>query len=120
MTLSDHTPTDIKLKKETQVLSLIYDSGNVCQLSAEFLRVNSPSAEVKGHHPSQAILQTGKKNVKITKIEPVGHYAVKLHFDDGHDSGLYSWEYLYVIGHNQETLWKDYLYALEISNSSRE
>lgn len=77
-------------------------------LSAEFLRVYSPSAEVQGHHPSEAILQVGKENVVITNIEPVGNYAIKLIFDDGHDTGLYTWTYLYDLAKNYDILWQDY------------
>ena len=116
---NNHIPIEIKLSKDKTLLTLSYESDYRCEMTAEFLRVNSPSAEVQGHHPSQAVLQTGKRLVKINNIEQVGHYAIKIFFDDGHDSGLYSWDYLYVIGKNQAQLWKDYLYALETSGSNR-
>ena len=89
------TPSKIHYHKKARELELTYADGNSHRLTVEYLRVFSPSAEVRGHHPSQAVLQVGKKDVGLKNIEPVGRYAVKLAFDDGHDSGLYSWEYLY-------------------------
>ena len=90
----DINPTEIKMNREERCLSISFDNGKTAVLSYEFLRVYSPSAEVRGHSPSQAVLQTGKANVMLTDIKTVGHYAVQLSFDDGHDSGLYTWEYL--------------------------
>ena len=105
-------PESINLHQKSRILEIAFDDGQNFELSCEFLRVYSPSAEVKGHGPGQSVLQTGKENVSITNIEPVGHYAVKLIFDDGHDTGLYSWAYLYELGENKDALWKDYLNAL--------
>ncbi|MGQ0658815.1 MAG: gamma-butyrobetaine hydroxylase-like domain-containing protein [Chromatiales bacterium] len=106
-------PTAITLHQQSRVLELAFDDGSVFRLPCEFLRVYSPSAEVKGHGPGQGVLQVGKENVNIKDIEPVGHYAVKLVFDDGHNTGLYSWDYLYKLGVEQERLWGEYLEALE-------
>lgn len=89
-------------------------------LSAEFLRVHSPSAEVMGHGPNQAVLQFGKKEVSISKIERAGNYAIKLFFNDGHDSGIFTWSYLYELGNTQEKLWQDYLTALNHAGKTRE
>jgi DUF971 family protein len=102
------TPKDIKLHQKSKLLEIIFDDHTECMLSCEFLRVYSPSAEVQGHHPSQAILQTGKENVNITDITPVGNYAIKIHFSDGHDTGLYSWVYLHELAKNYEQLWLEY------------
>ena len=99
-------PTDIKLHKASKTLSLKYASGEEYQLSAEFLRVHSPSAEVQGH--GKPILQFGKIGVGLTKVEPAGQYALKLTFDDGHDSGLFTWEYLYELGRDQQQLMREY------------
>ena len=95
MPYQNQVPTDIKLHSKSRLLEIAFDDGVSYSLSCEFLRVNSPSAEVRGHGPGQEVLQLDKELVNITAIEPVGMYAVKLVFDDGHDSGLYSWEYLY-------------------------
>lgn len=110
--MSAHQPTDLVLKQQSRVLAVAFDDGTAYQLPYEYLRVYSPSAEVKGHGPGQAVLQVGKENVKVVRAEPVGHYAVRLVFDDGHDSGLYSWDYLYKLGLNFEANWHDYLEAL--------
>lgn len=91
------------------MLEIEFDDGARFELSCEYLRVYSPSADVQGHGPGQGTLQVGKENVNIERIEPVGHYAVKLHFDDGHHTGLYSWQYLYELGRNQQDNWQDYL-----------
>lgn len=111
------TPTHLRLHKATRILEIAY--GHECfQLSAEFLRVHSPSAEVQGHgHPK---LQYGKQQVALEKLEPVGRYAVRLIFDDGHDTGLYSWEYLEYLSRHQESLWKAYLHALHQAGKSRD
>jgi DUF971 family protein len=112
-------PTKIQLHKQSQQFELHFGKEQF-QLSAEFLRVHSPSAEVMGHGPDQAVLQHGKKDVAITKIERAGNYAIKLFFDDGHDSGIYTWSYLYELGTTQDTLWQDYLSALDHAGKSRE
>ena len=104
-----HRPTHIHYDRTKRVLTLDYGSAHTFQLSAEFLRVHSPSAEVQGHGFGQAKLVTDKQNVTIKAIEPVGQYAIKLCFDDGHDSGLYSWDYLHHIGSNHNTLWEAYI-----------
>lgn len=113
-------PTEITLHKKSRILELGFEDGTHYQLPAEYLRVYSPSAEVRGHGPGQETLQTGKRNVEITDLEAVGNYAVKPSFSDGHDSGLYSWDLLYDLGANQETLWADYLARLEKAGASRD
>ena len=105
-------PTDIRLHRQSRVLELSFDDGFTCALPCEYLRVYSPSAEVRGHGPGQEVLQTGKEDVSITDIRPVGNYAVKLVYDDGHDSGLYDWDYLYALGRDQEANWQNYLERL--------
>lgn len=114
------TPTDITLHQKSKHLELVFDDGAHFKLPFEYLRVHSPSAEVQGHGPGQEVLQVGKRNVLITGIEPVGSYAIKLDFDDGHDSGLYTWEYLHFLGANQQALWQEYLEKLEAAGASRE
>ncbi len=106
------TPTDIQLHRRTARLELRFDDGAHFELPAEYLRVYSPSAEVRGHGPGEAILVTGKEGVGIQDVEPVGQYAVRLRFDDGHSSGLYSWDLLYDLGVNHEQYWGQYLEAL--------
>lgn len=113
-------PTDIKLHQKSRMLEIAFDNGRRFELSCEFLRVYSPSAEVRGHGPGQETLQVGKQDVEITGIEPVGNYAVVLRFSDGHDSGIYSWDYLYDIGQNQDALWAGYLQRLEAAGKSRD
>lgn len=112
-------PQAIKFHQQSQALELVYNGASF-QLSAEFLRVHSPSAEVRGHGKGQAVLQHGKQWVKISRIEPQGNYALQLFFDDGHDSGLYSWEFLHTLCTNQESLWQDYLAALKQAGLSRD
>ena len=112
-------PTDIKLHQKSRVLEISFDDGNDYELSTEFLRVYSPSAEVRGHGPGQEVLQFGKEDVNITNVEPVGSYAVCLHFDDNHDTGIYSWEWLHYLGANQDELWADYLGKLEAAGKKR-
>ncbi len=102
-------PIEIQLHKKSRMLELAYDDGTRFELPSEYLRVYSPSAEVQGHGPGQEVLQVGKEDVNITAVEPVGHYALKLVFDDGHDTGLYSWEHLYELGSNKELRWQQYL-----------
>lgn len=113
-------PTEITLHKKSRVLELTFDDGGNYKLPAEFLRVFSPSAEVRGHGPGQETLQTGKRSVEITGLEPVGNYAVQPSFSDGHSSGIYSWDLLYDLGANQEALWADYLGRLEKAGASRD
>ena len=115
--MTDKTPSEIKLHTESRQMELIFD-GQSYQLSYEFLRVFSPSAEVKGH--GTPILQTGKRFVTIRNVEPIGNYAIKIVFDDGHDSGLYSWSYLFELCTQQETLWQQYLAQLEAAGARRE
>ncbi|MCG8378965.1 MAG: DUF971 domain-containing protein [Proteobacteria bacterium] len=106
-------PTAINLHQKSRLLEIEYNDGAHFNLTCEYLRVFSPSADVKGHGPGQEVLQIGKENVNINEIEPVGNYAIKLIFDDGHNTGLYTWEYLYELGHAQEANWADYLQALK-------
>ena len=113
-------PTEIKLHRKSARLELTYAGRKPVVLSAEFLRVHSPSAEVRGHGRGQEVLQTGKKYVAINHIEAVGNYAIKLNFDDGHDSGIYSWEYLLELGEQQGSLWQDYLAKLQQAGQTRE
>ena len=113
-------PTEIKLHQISGILELIYEDGTCFNLSAEFLRVNSPSAEVQGHSKDQAVLQHGKKMVKIADIVNQGHYAIRIDFSDGHDTGIFSWAYLYQLGRNQADLWQDYLKQLKDAGKSRE
>lgn len=113
-------PTEIKLHQQSRILEITF-SGNVrYQLPYEFLRVYSPSADVSGHGPGQEVLQVGKKDVGVREVSPVGSYAVQIDFDDGHGSGLYTWEYLYKLGKNQAALWRDYLDRLAAAGASRE
>ena len=109
MVMSTPKPSDIKLHRLSQKLEVCFDSDETFFFSAEFLRVHSPSAEVKGHGPGQEVLQVGKEKVKIIEINPVGNYAVQLGFDDGHNTGLYSWVALYDFGKHQSTYWQTYL-----------
>lgn len=112
-------PTDIRLHQKSHLLEVAFDNGETYQLPCEFLRAYSPSAEVRGHGPGQEVLQAGKAGVNIIGIEPVGNYAVKLYFDDGHKTGIYSWDLLYNMGKNQDELWRDYLARLEAAGKSR-
>lgn len=112
-------PTDIKLHQKSRILELTFDDGTRCQLPCEYLRVYSPSAEVRGHGPGQEVLQLGKENVNITDIEPVGAYAIRLHFDDGHSTGIYSWEWLHFLGTSYRELWEDYLERLAQAGHAR-
>ncbi len=113
-------PTEIKLHQKSRLLEIAFDDGRQFSLPCEYLRVFSPSAEVRGHGPGQEVLQVGKRDVEIKEIEPVGVYAVKLAFSDGHDTGLYSWEYLYELGEKQESSWKSYLARMEQAGASRD
>ena len=117
---SERVPTQITLHQKSRVLEVAFSDGRTFRLSFELLRVYSPSAEVKGHGPGQEVLQTGKRNVDIRSIEPVGSYAVQPVFSDGHSTGIYSWEYLYELGENQEKLWAQYLAKLQAAGASRD
>lgn len=114
------TPTEITLHQQSKILEIAFDDGARYKLPFEFLRVYSPSAEVRGHGPGQETLQIGKRNVVLKEIEPAGSYALKLIFDDGHDSGLYTWEYLYELGKYQDAMWQDYLAKLKAAGASRD
>ena len=113
------TPTDIKLHQLSRVLEVSFDNGETFNLPCEYLRVYTPSAEALGHAPGQEILQTGKENVNISSIRPVGNYGIEPTFSDGHNSGIYSWDMLYKLGSEYQALWANYLEALEKSGQSR-
>ena len=113
-------PTEIKLHQKSRMLEIAFSDGQRFELPCEFLRVYSPSAEVRGHGHGQEVLQVGKKNVEITDVQPVGSYAIQLVFSDGHDSGLYSWDYLHDLGVRQEALWKQYLERMNEAGARRE
>jgi len=112
-------PTDINFHKKSRVLEIAFEDGNTYKLPCEYLRVYSPSAEVRGHGPGQEVLQLGKENVNIEKLEPVGNYALQIYFDDGHNTGIYSWETLYQLGQYQEELWQEYLDRLKQAGYTR-
>lgn len=114
------TPTEIVLHAKSRVLEISFSDGRRFELPYEFLRVYSPSAEVRGHGPGQEVLQTGKKAVDILSLEPVGSYAVQPHFSDGHATGIYSWDYLYELGVNREAMWHSYLERLKSAGARRE
>lgn len=118
--MSAPIPTRVHYHKQARELELGYANGESYRLSAEYLRVFSPSAEVRGHGPDTAVLQTGMKHVGLKNITQTGRYALKLHFDDGHDTGLYSWDYLYELATHQEVNWADYLRRLDAAGASRE
>jgi DUF971 family protein len=113
-------PTEIKLHQLSRVLEISFADGKRFELPCEFLRVYSPSAEVRGHGPGQETLQTGKKNVEIKAVEPVGNYAVQLAFSDGHNTGIYSWDILYDYGVRRDAMWAQYLERLKAAGASRE
>lgn len=113
-------PSEIRLKKDRAAIALAFDDGAIFELGAEMLRVLSPSAEVQGHTPAERKTVPGKRAVKITAVEPIGNYAVRLRFDDGHDTGLYGWDYLYRLGHEGEKLFAGYLDDLAKQGLSRE
>ncbi len=113
-------PTEIKLHQKSRELEIAFDDDRQFRFSCEFLRVYSPSAEVRGHGPGQEVLQTGKKSVEISAIEPVGTYAVKLVFSDGHDTGIYSWDYFHDLGLRHDEYWKAYLARMKVAGASRE
>jgi len=113
-------PSEIKLHQKSRRLELIYEGGEAYSLDFEYLRVFTPSAEARGHGPGQETLQTGKRNVEIERIEPVGTYALRLVFSDGHDSGLYSWDMLYNLGKHHAELWQEYLTQIDTQGLSRD
>ena len=112
-------PTEISLHKLSRILELSFADGSNFKLPIEYLRVYSPSAEVQGHGPGQEVLQIGKQDVNVDRIEPVGHYAIKLAFDDNHDTGIYSWSYLYQLGTEYDERWQQYLDRLEAAGHTR-
>ena len=118
--MSAPIPTRVHYHKQARELELGYADGESYRLSAEYLRVFSPSAEVRGHGPDTAVLQVGKKDVGLQNITQAGRYALKLHFDDGHDTGLYSWDYLHGLATHQQANWRDYLKRLDEAGASRE
>jgi DUF971 family protein len=113
-------PTEIKLRQKSRLMELVFSDGSRFELSYELLRVYSPSAEVRGHGPGQEVLQVGKSDVDISTLEPIGSYAVQPTFSDGHSTGIYSWDYLFWLGKNRDTLWQQYLERLEEAGASRE
>jgi len=117
--MADAWPTELRLDKDKRVLTVTFDDGRSFALPAELLRVLSPSAEVQGHSPEQRVTVGGKKNVSIVRLEPVGNYAVRIVFDDGHDTGLFVWEYLRELGENREARWQSYLQDLAAKRLSR-
>ena len=117
--MSKHIPTELNLHRQSRVLEISFEDGARFNLPCEYLRAFSPSAEVQGHGPGQEVLQVGIENVSIERIDPVGNYAVCLHFDDGHNTGIYAWDTLYNLGANQEQNWKDYLARLEAAGHKR-
>jgi len=120
--MNDHTPRPqaLRLRRASRVLELDYAAAGCYALPWEYLRVYSPSAEVRGHTPEQAVLQTGKRHVALEQVRPVGNYAVQLVFDDGHDTGIYSWEYLFSLCRNHSDWWGDYLKRLHAAGGSRD
>jgi DUF971 family protein len=118
--MSGPRPTGITLHRGSHVLEVAFDTGESFRLPCEYLRVHSPSAEVQGHGPGQRVLVSGKRHVNIASIEPIGHYAVLLRFDDGHDTGIFSWQTLLELGRNQEANWQAYLDALDAAGAARE
>jgi DUF971 family protein len=117
---STPTPTEIKLHQASRVLEIAFADGRAFRLPYEFLRVYSPSAEVRGHGPGQEVLQVGKREVAIREVEPIGHYAIRPTFSDGHDTGIYSWDYLYELGEHQDELWQRYLERMAAASASRD
>jgi DUF971 family protein len=117
---SERVPTEIKLHQRSRAMEVTFADGQIFRLPYEFLRVYSPSAEVRGHGPGQEVLQIGKREVEITALEPVGSYAVQPAFSDGHSTGIFSWDYLYHLGQNQEKMWQEYLAKLKAAGASRD
>ena len=118
--MSERVPTGITLHQKSRVMEIAFSDGRSFRLPYEFLRVHSPSAEVRGHGPGQEVLQVGKRAVEIRALEPVGSYAVQPQFSDGHSTGIYSWDYLYEIGMDQDELWRRYLERLAAAGASRD
>jgi len=118
--VTERVPTGITLHQKSRVLEIAFSDGRSYRLPYEFLRVYSPSAEVRGHGPGQEVLQVGKRAVEIRALEPVGSYAVQPQFSDGHSTGIFSWDYLYELGENQEKYWSQYLEKLAAAGASRE
>ena len=117
---AERIPTEIKLHQKSRVMEVAFADGRGFRLPYEYLRVYSPSAEVRGHGPGQEVLQTGKREIEIRSLEPVGSYAVQPVFSDGHSTGIYSWDYLYELGENQDRLWAEYLAKVEASGATRD
>ena len=113
-----YSPTDIRLHQKSARLEITFEGGETFTMPCEFLRVYSPSAEVRGHRPGQEVLQVDKEGVNIVAIEPVGNYAIKIYYDDGHNTGLYDWDMLYSLGKHQDSLWKEYLLKLKAAGHS--
>jgi len=120
MTDRAEVPTAIRLHRASRTLELAWPDGSRHTLGCEFLRVHSPSAEVRGHGPGQEVLQTGKRMVTIDAIEPIGNYALQFRFSDGHDTGIYAWEYLQALCRDHDRLWEDYLHRLAMAGASRD
>jgi DUF971 family protein len=118
--MNNHVPTEIKLHQKSRLMEVSFADGRRFELSFEFLRVHSPSAEVRGHGPGQEVLQVGKKDVDIVALEPVGSYAVQPRFSDGHDTGIFSFDYLYEIGAKHDQMWQQYLHRMQEAGASRE
>jgi DUF971 family protein len=118
--VTERVPTGITLHQKSRVLEIAFSDGRSFRLPYEYLRVYSPSAEVRGHGPGQEVLQVGKRAVEIRAVEPVGSYAVQPQFSDGHNTGIYSWDYLYELGEKQEQYWSQYLEKLAAAGASRE
>jgi DUF971 family protein len=118
--MPERSPTEIKLHQKSRVMEIVFADGRGFRLPYEYLRVYSPSAEVRGHGPGQEVLQTGKREVEIRALEAVGSYAVQPVFSDGHSTGIYSWEYLYELGGKQGRLWREYIAKLELAWASRD
>jgi len=118
--MAERTPVELTVHSKSKTLDIAFDDGAVFTLPFEFLRVYSPSAEVRGHGPGQEVLQTGKRGIGIEAIEPVGNYAIQPHFSDGHNTGIYTWDYLYELGANQASMWEEYLQRLEDAGHTRE
>ena len=117
---SSNWPTKITLRKEEKALNIAFDDGSLFELTAELLRVESPSAEVQGHIPDQKQTVPGRRHVGIIELEPVGNYAIRIKFDDLHDTGIFSWQYLYHLGNNKDMIWQNYLKSLEEKGLSRD
>jgi DUF971 family protein len=120
LTKDSPTPTEILLHQQSRRLEVAFSDGARFELSFEFLRVHSPSAEVRGHGPGQEVLQTGKRHVEVREIEPVGNYGLQPVFSDGHSTGIYSWDYLYDLGQRRDAMWGDYLKRLEVAGATRD